>query len=203
MGSLRLIEILVFQRDILLRRIGQKSALTLRKRTQLSGGVANIDVTGFQGFSGRDHAARAHHDLSLNDDAIINDRAYPDQDPVLDGTAMQNSAVTNNNIVAYIERKPVWIVILTGMRDMQNRVVLHVGTVAYSNVVHVTTDDCARPHRNILAKFHIAYHRGRRVNVDSLPKCWGDAIKGSNRVHHWKGNYILGAPSYCSMRHGG
>ena len=77
---------------------------------------------------------------------------------------VQDRSVADNNVVSNVEWPTVRVVI-AGMRDVQDRIVLNVRPVAYFDRMHVAADYRTRPNRNVVAERHITNHGRRGINV--------------------------------------
>jgi hypothetical protein len=66
------------------------------------------------------------------------------------------------------------------MGNMQNGVILHIASVAYTNVVHVAPNNGTGPDRHIVAQYDITNDCRAVINEHALPQLGSDTIKRSN-----------------------
>jgi hypothetical protein len=88
---------------------------------------------------------------------------------------VQYHAVPHCNVIANGEWPPRFTE-LASMSDMQNRVVLNIGSIPNTNAVHVGTDCTLRPYAHIVAHDQITQHDSTRIYHHPLAKRWGYAI---------------------------
>ena len=122
-----------------------------------------------------DHRSGRHHEVFRNQRAGSHDRpcadaaavqqnrAHPDQAPILDGAAMHDRAVSDRHIVA----DDGWMGIT---HDMDEGEVLNIGARADADGVDVASHDHVHPHAALWPEMHVtddlsaAVHEGRRVD---------------------------------------
>ena len=113
--------------------------------------------------------------------AIEHRGMHADQAGVFDGAGMQYGAMTDGYIAADQQRKSAG-----GVRSvvchMQHSAVLHIGTGADADTMHIAARHRERPDRCILAHFDIANHQAGRIDVDARREARHLGFEGSD-VH--------------------
>jgi hypothetical protein len=75
---------------------------------------------------------------SANDGPIQNYAAYPNEATVMHRATVKGHAMANSHIIA----NNCWMY-FTGY--MNNRAILYIGSIAYPDIVDITTDDYVKP----------------------------------------------------------
>ena len=77
----------------------------LRILGQLTGGVAQVEITRFEAFSRRYQGAGSYHDLILNNGIVHYDTAHADQTLIANATTMQQCLVSHCDLVSDMQSK--------------------------------------------------------------------------------------------------
>lgn len=161
-------QVLVLELHVVAGAVGEERALLVGQRPGLLHRAAHVQVTAFQALARWHQAAGADDHFVLDDGAIHDGAAHADQDAIAQGTAMQHDFVTDGHLVAD-DQRVTFRVERAGMGDVQHAAILHAGARADADTVHVAADHGQRPHRAVLADFHVAQHHRR--TVDEGPWC--------------------------------
>lgn len=149
----------------MLRRVVQLLDLLFGKVAHAARRIAQPQFTCANDLARRDHGASANHCVRANVYAIEHGGVHADQARVLDGTGMQDCAMTNRDIGADRQRESTGRV-RTIVSDVQYGTILNVRTRADANEIHVAARHRARPQRGVVAKFDIADKNGSRIDVN-------------------------------------
>src|SRR5690606_32923646 len=90
--------------------------------------------------------------------------------------------VADGDVIADDQRIAAGVVV-GGVGNVQYGAVLHTGARPDADVVHIATDHRQRPHRTIIAQFHIADHHGAAINKDALAEFRAMALIGTDVCH--------------------
>ena len=153
---------LVLELDVIAGTVREKRPLLVSQRPRLLHRAAHVQVTTLQALAGRHQAAGTDDHLILDHRAIHDGAAHANQNPATQGTAMQHDLVTDGHFVTYDQWKAIGVE-RPGMGDVQHAAILHAGARADADSVHVAADHGQRPHRAVLADFHVAQHHRRTV----------------------------------------
>src|SRR6202142_1417819 len=157
--------------------------LFFRPRAHRLGRPAEIKMAGFQHLAFGHQTAGAQQDLSLDDRPVEDNGAHADQAFVLYDAGMQDYPVADGDPLADNER-PTRRVRCGLVRDMQHRIVLHIGAGAYVYVIDVAADDHTRPDAGFLPQLHLADHRGAWMHPSTRSKLRMNAVKRADSGDH-------------------
>src|SRR5690606_1014731 len=74
-------------------------------------------------------------------------------------------------------------VVVGGVGNMQYAAILYAGACADADVVHIAPDHRQRPHRAVVAQFHITDYHGAAINKDALAEFRAMALIGTDVCH--------------------
>jgi len=155
--------VLVLELDVVAGAVGEERVFLLAQQAHLLHRAAHVQVAADQAFAGWHQAAGADDHFVLDDGAVHDGAAHADQDAIAQGTAMQHDFVTDGHLVAYDQ----WVAIgveRPGVCDVQHAAVLHAGTRADTDPVHVAAYYGQRPDRAVLADLDVADDHRRTVD---------------------------------------
>lgn len=196
MSSLRVItsgrlgQVLVFQTHVVGGRVREEFTLRVRDGTQLPTGVADVDVAACQLLAGWYQTPSADDDLGFDDCSVVDDRADADEHAIANRAAVDDRAVADDHVVADLQRPAVGVVV-AGVRNVQDGVVLDIRPVADRDRMHIAADDGARPDRDIITQRRVANHRGCWINENALAERGRFASKITYRCVHSGQNPIF------------
>src|SRR5690606_38444192 len=131
---------------------------------------------------------RCHHraggdDHFVFDNGAVHDHGFhADEYAVANGAAVQHGLVADGDVVANDQRIAAGGVV-GGVGNVQYGAVLHAGTAAYADVVHIAPDHRQRPHRAVVAQFHITDYHGAAVDKNALAEFRAMALIGTDVCH--------------------
>ncbi len=179
-------QVLVLELDVIAGAVREEGPLLVGQRPGLFHRAADIQEAALQALAGRYQAAGANDHLVLDDGAIHDGAAHADQDTVAQGTAMQHHFVTDGHVIADDQREAIRVE-RAGMGDVQDAGVLHAGTCADADAVHVAAYYSQWPDRAVFADLHIAQHHRRAVDEgpwSNFRSVLLEASDGHDRVSH-------------------
>ena len=190
MRSFRLIvafgQVLVLEFHVIAGAVGKERALLVVQQPGLFHRAAHVQVATDQALARWHQAAGADDHLVLDDGTVHDGAAHADQDAIAQGTAMQHDLVAYGHFVANDQRVAVRVE-RAGMGDVQHAAVLHAGTRADTDAVHVAAYHGQRPDRAVFTDFHIAQHHRRPVDEGPGPNFRSvllEASDGHDSVSH-------------------
>src|SRR5437867_3304420 len=172
--------------DIIRRRLFDPQPLFLGDRSldaprpsQDQASRRDHGVFGDQG-TGPDDALFAY------DHPVHQDRPHADQDPVLDGAAMQHDVMTDRHLIADDQRMRI-------VSDVQDAEILNVRPVSDLDEVHVSADDAQKPDTRLRTDDYIADHDCRLLYERVFPDLRQNSLKGAQHRFLW---CTLGQPIF-------
>lgn len=156
-------QVLVLELHIVASAVGEEGALLLVQQPGLFHRAAHVEVATGQALAWRHQAAGADDHFVLDDGAVHDGAAHADEDAVAQGAAVQHHFVADGHFVADDQREAVRVE-RAGVGDVQHAAVLHTGTSADADAVHVATHHGQRPDRAVFADLYVAQHHRRSVD---------------------------------------
>lgn len=156
-------QVLVLELYIVACTVGEERALLVVQRPRLLDRAADIQKAACQTLARWHQAPRAYDDLIFDHRAVHDRAAHAHQDPAAEGTAVQHDFMADGHFIADQQWETFGIE-RPGMGDVQHAAILHAGTRADADAVHVATDDRQRPHRAILTNLYIPQNDRRTVD---------------------------------------
>ena len=167
MRSFRLIvafgQMLVLELHIVAGAVGKECAFIVVQQPGLLHRAAHVQVATDQALARRHQAASADDHFVLDNGAVHDGAAHANQDAVAEGAAMQHDFVADGYFIADDERVAVRVE-RAGVGNVQHAAVLHAGTGADADAVHVAADHGQGPYRAVFTDFHVAQYYRRTVD---------------------------------------
>ncbi len=190
MRSFRLVvafgQVLVLELHVVTGAVGEKCVFLVVQQPGLLHRAAHVQVATDQALARRHQATGADDHFVLDDGAVHDGAAHADQYAVAQGAAMQHDLVADGHFVTDDQREAVRVE-RAGMGDVQHAAVLHAGTRADADAVHVAAYNGQRPDGAVFTDFHVAQHYRRSVDEGPGPNFRSvllEASDGHDSVSH-------------------
>ena len=115
----------ILQSPVVLGRVFQKFQFPVIQWADLPDRTADVQITTFEAFTGRHHAASAYRHPCLYYSLVHHNSAHPNQAIILYSAGVQNHLVTDRDIIANDGRLTAWTEPAV-MSDMNNGAVLNI-----------------------------------------------------------------------------
>ena len=152
----------------------------LGQRPNLLHRAADVEKTALQRLARRHQAACADDHFVFHHRAVHDGAAHTDQDAIANAAAVEHDFVADGHVVADQQREAIRIE-RPGMGDVQYAAILHAGTRADADAVHVAANHRQRPDRAVGANFDIAKHDRRIIDKGPFAKRWSVVLERANR----------------------
>lgn len=179
-------QVLVLELHVVAGAIGEERTFLVVQQPGLFHRAAHVQVATDQALARRHQAAGADDHFVFDDGTIHDGAAHADQNAVAQGAAVQHDLVADGHFIADDQWETVRVE-RAGVGDVQHAAVLHAGTRADADAVHVAAYYGQRPHRAVFTDLYVAQHYRRTVDEGSGPNFRSvllEAANGHDSVSH-------------------